>query len=232
MFPHAGLLLAKGLVVHMAQDHVQDRFVVAAVICDAARNVVTVLKLGNQVLPPQLHRVDAQLDRQQIDQPFHQESSLGTAGATVGVYRGRVIEHPVNIGPGRADVIRAAVHQSVEDGRDTGAGRGQVGAHTGVDHRTHARDLTLAGGGHLHMFDMVAAVNRPLEPLGSGGCPLYGAAQLHGAEGNDHLVGIHGNLTAETAADLGGDDPDLVLAYPGHQRSQEPADMGVLAGAP
>ena len=182
MFPHAGLLLAKGLVVHMAQDHVQDRFVVAAVICDAGRNVVAVLKLGNQVLPPQLHRVDAQLDRQQIDQPFHQESSLGTAGATVGVYRGRVIEHPVNIGPGRADVVGAAIHQAVQNRRNTRAGRGQVGAHTGVDQRSHSRDLTLSGGGHLHVFDVVAAMNRRLKTFGAGGGPLYGAAQLHGAE--------------------------------------------------
>ena len=66
MFAHSGLLLAKGLVVHLAQDHVQDRFVITAVISKAGGNIVTVLKLGYQVLPAQFYGVDAQFDSQQI----------------------------------------------------------------------------------------------------------------------------------------------------------------------
>ena len=55
---------------------------------------------------------------------------------------------------------------------------------------------------------------------------------MHGAEGGNHLVGVDRNLAAEAAADLGGDDPYLVLRHAGNQRTQEAGDVRILAGAP
>ena len=182
MLPHPGLLLAESRIVHLPQHHVQQRFVVSAIVGETGGHVVSVFELGDQVLAPQFNGVGAQFNGQQVDQTLYQERRFRPSCAAVSINRGGVVEHTVDVSFGRTDVVRAAVDQTVKNGGDTrGSGR-QIGTHASVNHSADSGDLALAGGRHLHMLDVVAAVNRRLEALRPGGGPLDGTAQLHGAE--------------------------------------------------
>ena len=113
-----------------------------------------------------------------------------------------------------------------------GGGRGQVRAHPGVDRGADALDLALAVRRKLHVLDVIPAVDRGLVPLAAGGRPLHGPARLHGAEHGYGLVRVVGNLAAEAAAHLGGDDPHLVLRHTGDHGREEPDYVRVLGRRP
>ncbi len=48
--------------------------------------------------------------------------------------------------------------------------------------------------------------------------PLHGVPEQEGGGGCHHVAGIHRHLVAEAAADVRGDNPDLLLGQPRHQR--------------
>ena len=62
--------------------------------------------------------------------------------------------------------------------------------------------------------------------------PLHRAAQLHGAEGGNHVPGVDGNLRAKAAAHFRGDYPYLVFRDAGNQARHKAGDVGVLGGVP
>ncbi len=216
----------------MGQGDVQGFRVIAAVIGQAGGHVAAIFKPGDQVAAAHFHRVHPQPVGQQVNQPLQKEGSFRPPRAAVGLHRSSVGETAVYIGLDVGNVVGAGVHQAVQDGGNAGGGGGKVGAHAGVDHRANAGDPALAGGGHLRVLDMVSAMGGGLVVFRAGLGPLDRAAQLHGAESGDHLIGVHRDFAAETAPYFRGDDPDFMLRHPGDQRAEEPADMGVLGGAP
>ena len=62
--------------------------------------------------------------------------------------------------------------------------------------------------------------------------PLHRAACLARREGSQPVAGIVGNLAAEAAADIAGDDANLVLRDAGRDAEQEARDVRVLRGVP
>jgi len=76
---------------------------------------------------------------------------------------------------------------------------------------------------------VVAAVGVGQVRLGAGGSPLDRPVELHRAEAHDRLVGVVVDLAAEAAADLGSDDPHLVLGHAERrERHQQPVHVRVL----
>ena len=232
MFAFVLLVMAELVIADVAQELVQRGGVVSAVVGDADGNVAVVVEGLDQVAASHFHRVDADSVADLVHQAFQQERSLGAAGAAVGFDGCGVGEHAVDVGRDVGDVVRAGVHQAVQNGRDTGSGGGQIGAHAGVDHAADSGDLAVGVGRHLHVFDVVTAVGGGHVVFGTGLSPFDRDAQLHGTEGGDHFPGIDGDLGAETAADFGGDHPDLVLRNAGDQAGHEPGDVRVLGGVP
>ena len=227
-----GLFVAQLVIVDVFQGYVQGCFVVATVVGQADGHVMAVVEFGNQVQAADSHRVLAHLRRQQVHQALQQEGGLGTASATVGLHRGGVGEAAVDVGLDVGDIVGTRVHQAVQNRRYARGRGGKVGPHAGVDHAADAGNAAIVVSGHFHVFHVVATVGTGNKVLGTGLGPLDGTAQLHGAEGGNHLPGIDGNLGAEPAAHLGGDNANLVLRYAGHEAGNETGDMGILGGVP
>ena len=120
----------------------------------------------------------------------------------------------------------------MQDSGDAGGSQGKVCAHPSVDYRAQAGDFPVSGGRHLHVLHVVSAMQRSLVIFRPGLGPLDRTAQLHGAEGGDHLPGIHRGFTTEPPSYLGRNDPNFVLRNSRHHRGKEPADVGVLGIVP
>ena len=106
----------------------------------------------------------------------------------------------------------------------------QVGAHVGLEVDRQAEDPAVAGGGDLDVLDHVAAVDGGLVALAARLGPLHRPAELAGDDEGDDLLGVHVELGAEAAADVGGDHPQLLLGDAGGQRQHQPQDVRDLGG--
>ncbi len=66
--------------------------------------------------------------------------------------------------------------------------------------------------------------------LGARLDPLHRLAQQQRGGGGHHIPWVDGHLVPEPAADVGGDDPDVLLGQPGHQGEERAVGMWCLAG--
>ncbi len=81
-----------------------------------------------------------------------------------------------------------------------------------MDHpAAHATEAPVVFERHFEVPVLVALLHRGEEVLAAVLDPLYRPFQLEGGRGERDLLGIHHELRAEAAADVGRDDADLVL---------------------
>src|SRR5262249_57826273 len=95
-----------------------------------------------------------------------------------------------------------------------------------------AGDVPFPCAVHLDVLDMSAAVDGRLVVLRSIFSPLDWPSQVHGCEPHQRLIGVHGDLAAETTSDFGRDYPYSVLGQFEYHRAEKTVDVRVLAGAP
>ncbi len=88
-----------------------------------------------------------------------------------------------------------------------------VGEHVRADRQ----DLALLGRRDLAAHDVVAREAGADEVLGAVLHPLHRLADDQRGDDRADVAGVDRHLVAEAAADVGCDDPDLVLGQPGHQ---------------
>ena len=93
-------------------------------------------------------------------------------------------------------------------------------------------DRPVLAGGHLHVLDVVAPVDRRAVVLAARLGPLDRAAAHLRGEDDHRVFRVVGDLAAEAAADFRRDDADLVLGDPRVEREQEAHDVRVLRGHP
>ena len=155
-----GLLLAQRLVADVRERLVEVGVVVAAVVGEAGGHVVTVVELRNEVLPPHLDGVLADLGGEAVDQPLEHVGGLGAAGAAVGLDRRGVRVDAVDVLVHVRDEVGPAQHEAVEDRRDARRSGRQVGAHAGPDRTAHAGDRSVGSAAHLDVLHVIAAVGR------------------------------------------------------------------------
>ena len=96
----------------------------------------------------------------------------------------------------------------------------------------HAEDLAVVGDRELDLLQLVAAVVGGLGVLAARLDPLDRLADLERDDRGDDLLAIELQLRAEPAADVGRDDPQLVLGDAGGQRQQDPHDVRDLGRRP
>ena len=152
----------------------------------------------------------SELDGELVHDPLDRERGLGPAGAAVGVGGHLVGEDALALEPVGRELVDADVHERAED-RHTRGDQPQVGAHVGEDAAAQALDVALAVGGDVDVLDLVAAVVGAHQRLAAGLGPLDRLAQPAGDQQGEDLLGDDLQLAAEAAADVGGDDPQLVL---------------------
>ena len=163
----------------MAKQLLQGIAIVAAVVGNADGNVAVVVKGFNQVAAAHGHGVNAGGVAHLVHQPFQQKSGLGPAGPAIGFHRRAVGEHAIHIGLDVGNVIRAGVHQAVQNSRNARRRRGQIGAHSGIHHAADGGNFAVRVGRHLHIFHMVAPVGGGDIVFGAGLRPLDRRSQLH-----------------------------------------------------
>ena len=95
-----------------------------------------------------------------------------------------------------------------------------------------ARILPVLGRRDLAAHDVVAGEAGGHEVLGAVLHPLDRLADHQRGDDRADVAGVDRDLVAEAAADVGRDDPDLVLGQPRHQGVDGPVRVRSLAGGP
>ena len=172
----------------------------------------------NGVAPAQLHRIEAQLIGREIDQPLDHIGGFGTAVAAIGPHRIGMGEHGRDVGmQGRRPVD---ARERADIGDEGLAADLQIGAEIGDGLHAHGQEIAVAVERELGIGDVVARLRVAQEGLRAGADPLdRPPGDLGGQQHQGDLV-VDRRLHAEAAADVAGDDADLVLRNPQHELRQ------------
>ena len=82
----------------------------------------------DEVVPPDLDAIDAEIARRDIDQPPQREGGFRAAGAAIGVGRHGVRKNHLYLAVDRRGGIDAGEQRSIEVGRNVGTKRRNIGA--------------------------------------------------------------------------------------------------------
>ena len=187
---------------------------------------------GDEVHPPELGLVHAQVVGRGLDHPLLEEHRLGDAErAPVGDPARRLVA----VGPARRqvrdrDVVggEGRVHQA--DLELARLGVGEERAVVGVGVHPDGEDLAVPAQRHL-----AVEVDVPGEPGGDQVAglvldPLDRPLQQDRGQDRADVPGVDRHLVAEAAADVRRDDPDHVLGQFGDHRDRRPDDVRRLRG--
>ena len=111
-----------------------------------------------------------------------------------------------------------------------GLGVGEERAVVGVGVHADAEDLAVLAQRQLALEVDVAGEAGRDQVAGAVLDPLHGTLGEDRGEDRDDVARVDRHLVAETAAQVGGDDPDHVLGQLGHQRDGRPDDVRRLRG--
>ena len=186
-------------------------------------------ELRDEVEPPQLDRIHLELDRERVDRPFDRIRRLRAARAAIGIGRRRVREDTGAFQAVGGDVVAAAVDPGPEQ-RDPRRDELQVGAHRGDEPHPDGRDLPLRSRGELDLLENVAAVNRRVEALRALLDPLDRLLEPARKCEAERLLGVHVELRAKPAADVGGNYPQPGFGDADDAREREPQNVRDLGG--
>ena len=191
----------------------------------------------DEILEPELGRIDPELVGHEIDHALDGVDGLGDAErAAVGDAPGRLVGvGAVDLDVGGLEVVgpRADVEQPRGELRRVGrrVGVAVVGQRLDSDRGEGAVLLARQFGGDV----VVAREGVRLEVLHAVLDPLDRLPGEHGGGHGDDVARVHGDLAAEAPADIGRDDADLVLGQPdvtGHQREHGADGVRRLRGHP
>ena len=201
----------------MLQRLVEDRLVIAAVVFELRKVLIDDLvvvgkRIGrNEIAPPDLGAVDAELARGDIEQPLDDEDAVLAAGAAVRRddrlvgedrrERAVVVRH--HIRPEQRALTVDRHRQSI----------GIVGAGVVQEHVLDAENTAVARQRDLGIVGLAALMGRGEEMFEPVFDPFDRTIELHRRPRNDHLFGIEQHdLRPEAAADKRRDDAHLPFA--------------------
>ena len=225
MFEHAGnaepaifaalgrfaLALLEVVVVGKLQRLVEDRLEVAGVVGGADRGLVRHLRFLDQIAPPQLHRIDAGQARRLVHQALEHVIGFRPAGAAIGRGRDRVGEDAFGRHVDALDVVHAGQAAGEIEARNIGADGADIGAHIAGIADAQRQDLALLVERKLGLGIDVAALIVGEEGFRAARHPVDRPAGLLGADEEREIFGIGRGLQPEGAADIFGDDAQLLL---------------------
>ncbi len=106
------------------------------------------LRLGNQVLAAEVHRIEAEVARDDVEQPLAEEIGLEPPGRTQGADRGLAGDQRLDAEGHVPDAI--GTRQELRSlGRHHAAIGADIGAHVGIDVAAQAEDRAVARAGDL-----------------------------------------------------------------------------------
>ena len=198
------LLLAELVVVGEAQGLAQRQVVVADVVARAGQRGDRERRRVEEVAPPQLGRVDGELDGGQVEHALQVGGGLRAARAAERAHRRGVGERDRAVEGDLRDVVDALAHDVGGAERERAA-EARVGARVADDPRPQAGDPPFPGEAQLVVGDLAAPVGHRDEVLRAGLDPADRPPQRAGHADRHGVLGQHPGLTAEAAADVRGD---------------------------
>ena len=179
---------------------------------DAGRPLRGMRVVGDEIAPADFQRVHADLGGGELDQSFGHRGRDRMADRAVLAHHVLVLEHHAGAGAIVAAGVRPAGEVDDLVGLDAGGARiDRIGADAGEVVDLPGGDGAVVLDADLRLDAMVAGVDvgdEALDPVGDEfDRPLEQLRQRH----RRHLVGVGVHLDAERAADVLGDDADLML---------------------
>ena len=223
-----GLAHRQAFVVGLRKRLIEGSRKVAGVIVHQNRSLVR--KSLDEVCAAELGGVAPRLTRRDLNQTLDHESRLRAAGAAIGVDRRGVGVDPVDLAVDIGDPVLSRQQRRVEIRRHGGSERREIGAEIGG--RVDAEPCYLTAGvqREFAVRNVVAPMRVGEKRLGAIGGPFHRPVDLLGRPDADGFVGVDEDLRAEAAADVGRDDPQLVLGRKTDEcRQDHPRNVRVLA---
>ena len=214
--PLLGLLLPEIGIPDLLHRLLQGRRIIAAVVLPAERRTVRELLRRDEVLEPQVGRVHLELLRQHVDHALDRVGRFGDAErAAIGDAAGRLVGvHAVDFGERVLEVVGAGADGEQARRKLRWVGRGVRVPVIGqrLDPEAGHRPVLLRRELGRHVI--VAGERVGLQVLHPVLDPLDRLADDHRRGDGNHVARIDRNLAAESAADVGRDDADLLLRQP------------------
>jgi hypothetical protein len=162
-----------------------------------------------EVAPPQLGRVDAELGGGQVEHALQVGGGLRAARAPERAHRRGVGERHRAVESDLRDVVDALAHHEGGAERERAA-EARVGARVADDPRPQAGDPPFPGEAQLVVGDLAAPVGHRDEVLRAGLDPAHRPPERARHADRHRVLGQHAGLAAEAAADVRGDHADAL----------------------
>ena len=220
----------EALPLRELQDQVQRGFVVPRVVLQQHRRLIGELIRLNEVLSPDLHRIDPQLAGGHVHQALDHERGFRSPRATDRVDRHRVGEDRLHFTVDGRRTVTSGEERTVQDRRHRRTERGEVGAEVGKAPYPKTQEVPFTVESELGVGHVVPTMAVGHERLGALGGPLHGPPDLGRRPGHDGLFRVVEDLGAEAAPHVGRHHSQLVLRDLQHVRAhEEPDHVRVLA---
>ncbi|CAB4812421.1 unannotated protein [freshwater metagenome] len=178
-----------------------------AVVRDPGECRVREHVVGQQVLQPQLDRINTQRKCHLIDSPLEQGRRLGAAGTAIRPHRRGVGGRDGDVELDGREPVRALRH-TPRTSRQEGTNIG-VGAAIADEMNPQTGERAVVLGADLHILHLTAAVHHAQHVFAAGGNPGDGAVQTQRTRGHHGLLAEQTGLATETATDVRDDHVDL-----------------------
>ena len=188
------------------------------------------LRLRDQVLAPELHRIEAEFPRHDVEQAFAEEICFEAAGRAQGPDRGLAGHHRVDGERDIANTVRP--RQKLRGlGRYHTAVGADVGAHVGVDMAAHAEDGPIALACDLELAIDFARMVGCGQVLAAVFDPFHRPTDMAGCERDEKILRVEFAAHAKTAANVDLDHVDGIFADAQHWREHAAVEEQNLGGA-
>ncbi len=203
-----GLERQHARIIGSLDGRVERLLVLAVVVVGAAVSGERELIWLDEVLAPDLGRIDAEFVGCDVHETLEHLRGLWPAGAAIGSGLGGVRDRRQRVEPDLRNVVDALDHGLGEDGQEGADGR--IGA--AVCHRlaVHADEHAVVGEPHLGVHHHVPAVSQRDHVLAADLGPLHRLTELLGDTDRQEVLDVGAGLGAETTADGGRRDPDFL----------------------
>ena len=192
---------------------VDDHREFAGVVGGADGGLVGDRSRRDQVLLAQLDAVDAGQARGLVDHALEHVVRLRPARAAIGRRRGGVGEDALHADVDRADVVHAGKAAREVQRLQVGADRADIGAQVSEVPHPQRQELPVVVERKLRFGHRVARMGVVEERLRAARHPVHGTLGELGTDELRDVFGIGAGLHAEGAADVLGDDAELLLRH-------------------
>ena len=223
-------LLVQRVVADQVERDVEAAGVVAGVVDAAVRRLVGELFVLDVVLLAHLDRIEAELVRDDVDDPLGQPEVLHARVAAVR-RDGRLVRADLReVDADVAPPVAAGRHLRPDDAAERLVARESPAVVDRLDGEPEHRAVGLHRDGHVEEGALVPVrvrrvlVRAPLRPL-------HGTVELPGEEAARGVLGMKRDLVAEAAADVLADEAQLVDADTQRRCHPDRADAGHLVVA-